>query len=307
MKKKVKENGSLWKALLWLALGIAVGFVIGRVSTVQAKECKTENAECFVNDSKHPCCEGLECVPFREHGRIGKCEPVEPTPTPEPRWYVTIERPEPFVCGVNYVKWEGDYKPTKNTYVKFIINGRYPEVFYGDGHWWTGELTLAPNDYEIRAELWLRGCRDCKDKLLDSQDGKFTIDECEPEPTPTPTPIPTPTDEPKGGTSEAGAPQCTSPRPVLLPANPLVWRLNGTAVVQWQPTEGDRANIYYYEVQDPDNAHAVRDTENDGYVEINELGGLDWVFGIQQANDCAGGDIVWIVDGATNGWMLFTP
>ena len=218
------------------------------------------------------------------------------------------------MCGVNKVKFEGHRDPTKNTYVKFIINGRYPEVFYGNGGWWTGELTLAPTDYKIRAELWgrtvcLRDNNGCKDVLLDSQDGKFTIDECEPEPTPTPepTPNPEPTPQPQPEPSEPGAPQCTATAPVLLPANPLVWRLGGTAIVQWQPTEGDQANIYYYENQNSDNAHAVRDTENDGYVEINELGGLDWTFGIQQANDCAGGETVWVVDGNSNAWVLFTP
>jgi hypothetical protein len=112
---------------------------------------------------------------------------------------------------------------------------------------------------------------------------------------------------PENPITPAGAPVCTDTAPVLLPANPLVWRKGGTAIVQWQPTEGNRANIYYYQNQDKDNAHAVRDTENDGYVEIHELGGLDWTFGIQQANGCAGGETVWVEDGLTNGWVLFTP
>ena len=102
-----------------------------------------------------------------------------------------------------------------------------------------------------------------------------------------------------------GAPQCGSTAPILLPANPLVWRRGGTAIVQWQPTAGDRANVYYQEVQNPANAHAVRDTENDGYVEINELGSLDWSFGIQQSQGCAGDGVVWVIDGSTNGWTLF--
>jgi hypothetical protein len=132
--------------------------------------------------------------------------------------------------------------------------------------------------------------------------------ECEISPTPIPEPTPTdkPKEEPKG-TSEAGAPQCTDPRPVLLPANPLVWRRGDTAIVQWQPTEGNTANIYYYENQNPDNEHAVRDTENDGYVVIEGLSNLDWTFGVQQSNGCAGGDIVWIEDGGTSNWYLFTP
>jgi len=76
--------------------------------------------------------------------------------------------------------------------------------------------------------------------------------------------------------------------------------------VQWQPTQGDRANIYYYENQNPDNAHAVRDTENDGYVEVNGLSNLDWTFEIQQSQGCAGGERVTIVDGAGH-WVLFRP
>lgn len=143
---------------------------------------------------------------------------------------------------------------------------------------------------------------------------RFTT--CVPEPieTPTPTPTevpePTPTATPSAeirGTTPAGAPICEDTALVLLPGNPLVWRRNGTAIVQWTPTEGNRANVYYYENQNPENAHAVRDTENDGYVEIGELGGLDWTFGVQQANGCAGGETVWIIDGSTNGWVLFLP
>ncbi len=135
--------------------------------------------------------------------------------------------------------------------------------------------------------------------------------DCE-EPTPSPTPTPEPTVTPSSTpvvvhepSTEVGAPVCTSLQPVLLPANPLVWRNGSMAIVQWVPTEGNLAHVYYFENQNPDNAHAVRDTENDGYVEIEELGSLDWTFGIQQANDCAGGETVWIVDGDTEGWVLF--
>jgi len=134
----------------------------------------------------------------------------------------------------------------------------------------------------------------------DWEEGMDRLCEFEPEPEP---PVP-PTPQPRG-TTEAGAPICQNLVPVLSPANVLVWRRGGTAIVQWQPTEGNRANVYYYENQNRDNAHAVRDTENDGYVEINELSGLDWTFGVQQANDCAGGETVWVVDGNTQGWVLF--
>lgn len=167
---------------------------------------------------------------------------------------------------------------------------------------------------EKRECKWSNACGESECKFNDKQYREVEVGcevelvECEPEVTPTPTPTPEPTpvvhDNPA---SNAGAPQCTSTRPVLLPANPLVWRKAGQAIVQWVPTEGEKANVYYREVGNYDNAHAVRDTENDGYVEIGLLGSLDWEFGIQQANDCAGGDVVWIEDGNTAGWTLFLP
>lgn len=209
--------------LLGFLVGLALGLYLFETDEVNAKprpQCKQENAECEINNSRKVCCEGLVCVPFNIHSGNGKCKyPVTPTPTP------------------------------------------------------TCEPTPTP------------------------------------EPTPTDEPEPTPTEAPKQvvvHSTSASTPQCTSTRPVLLPANPLVWRKAGQAIVQWQPTEGDNANVYYREVSNYDNAHAVRDTENDGYVEIDLLGSLDWEFGIQQANDCAGGDTVWIVDGSTNAWYLFT-
>lgn len=123
-------------------------------------------------------------------------------------------------------------------------------------------------------------------------------------------PDPTPTPEPVVETSVASvptAPQCPDTSPAIVPANPLVWRNGDNAIVQWQPTQGDKANVYYHEVQNTANAHAVRDTENDGYVEIGYLDNLDWTFGIQQSQGCAGGGTVWIEDGGTSGWVLFRP
>lgn len=298
------------KNYLWVALGIVFGLIGGWLIWATPAEADEEHKVTICHCEPRKGCGSIEIDRHswdrhKEHGDYeGECK-VEPTTTPtEPRFSISIDRPE-LSCGINYVKWTGDVKRTKDMYVKFIVNGRYPEVFYGDGNWWTGELTLAPTTYKIRAELWARGDGD---RLVDSQDGHFTIEECPIEPTPSPEPTPTNAPkQPDNPTSEAGAPACNNTAPVLAPANPLVWRLGGTAIVQWQPTEGNKANIYYYQNQNPDNAHAVRDTENDGYVEISELGGLDWTFGIQQSNDCAGGDTIWVVDGSTNGWVLFTP
>lgn len=52
-------------------------------------QCKHENAECHVNSSDHPCCEGLTCVPFNPNSENGKCEKpsVSPTSTPTPHSY----------------------------------------------------------------------------------------------------------------------------------------------------------------------------------------------------------------------------
>lgn len=158
---------------------------------------------------------------------------------------------------------------------------------------------------------WVKVCPvpDGKETLVPDCYPKWVCkDTCEPEPTPTPSPEPTPTPEPEVHRSEpgpAGAPQCGETPPVKPAANVHVYRKGATAIVKWYPTEGNQANIYYYNGDDPNDAHAVRDTANDGYEEINELGGKDWTFGVQQANGCAGGEIVWVVDGNTRGWVLF--
>ena len=152
----------------------------------------------------------------------------------------------------------------------------------------------TPNPCELRDVVC---CEQEKDEVCET-------------PTPTPTPEPTGTPTPPvvhSAPSTTEAPVCTDIAPVILPANPLVWRNGGTAIVQWQPTQGSHANIYYYQNENPENAHALRDVANTGYYVIEELGTLNWTFEIQQANGCAGGERVTIVDGDTNEWMLFTP
>jgi len=136
----------------------------------------------------------------------------------------------------------------------------------------------------------------------------------EPTPTevePTPTEVqPTP-EQPQESTSlpvffgDNSAPTCGSTSPGRKPANPFVWRSGNDAIVQWVPTEGDRVNIYYYNLKDRTDAHAVRDVSNNGYIKIGYLGSKSWVFGIQQSNGCAGGEIYWIVDGNARKWVMF--
>lgn len=147
------------------------------------------------------------------------------------------------------------------------------------------------------------GDEDCKP---DREVRKCEI-QCEPSPTPTPTPTPTTKPEPehRSEPGPAGAPQCEDTAPVKEAANPLVWRKGGSAIVQWQPTEGNNAHIYWNNLNAPEDKHALRDLLNTGYYQINDLGNKDWQFCIQQANGCAGGPIVCVDDGATDGWILF--
>lgn len=128
-------------------------------------------------------------------------------------------------------------------------------------------------------------------------------------PSPTPTPTPTPSSTPTKG-DEPLAPQhaeaykapefvCNITKQV---ANPLVWRKGDQAIVQWQATEGNKANVYYKLVKSSSWEHSVIDTENDGYVVINGLGKRDWTFAVQQ--EC-GPLSPSIIDGDTKGWTLF--
>lgn len=133
------------------------------------------------------------------------------------------------------------------------------------------------------------------------------VGETEPTPTVEPTQAETRHEEPQ--VSSGGQPEsCREVSPIKPPANPLVWRKGPDAIVQWFPTDGLTANVYYYNIKDKSDAHAVRDTENDGYVKIGKLGNKSWTFGIQQVtNKCAGGIIVWIKDSDNKKWRLFRP
>ncbi len=141
--------------------------------------------------------------------------------------------------------------------------------------------------------------------------------DCPPEVTPTPTEevTPTPTETPKndtGGTpptfagSSTEAPQCGKVAPTKVGANFHIYRNGEDAVAKWFPTEGNHVNIYYRNLNDSSDVHALRDVDNDGYEDnLHLLGSKDWEFGLQQSNDCAGGPVVWVKDGSTKGWTLF--
>lgn len=146
-----------------------------------------------------------------------------------------------------------------------------------------------------------------------------TIIECDGEcitPTPTDEPrvTPTPTKEPEIGLTGASAPtvgvdpgpRCENTPPVKTVANFHLYRKGPDAILKWVPTEGDRANVYYKQVNSDVWQYSLRDIQNTGYVEIHDLGGLDITFAVQQSNGCAGGPLTEpIVDGNTNGWVLF--
>ena len=128
-----------------------------------------------------------------------------------------------------------------------------------------------------------------------------------PEPTESPEPTPEPIEPPRVEIplGVAGAPTCDGVPFVQWPGNPHVLRNGDTATVRWVPTQGSQAHVYYFEVQNPANEHAVRDTENDGEVVITLLGSRDWTFGVQQKDGCAASGITWIEDG--NAVRMFLP
>lgn len=216
------------------------------------------------------------------------------------------------------------YEYTYDTPEGFVVTDNcYKHSTYV--HYGTGDTVEADSHFECNP-WW-----NCKWKKYELSHASFKLEEVEPTPTPTPTPTeeptptptpteeptptptpeetptptPTPTPQPEGRIelTTAGAPTCYDPEIMLLPANVLVKRMGDTAIVQWQPTSGDKANIYYQEVGNTGNAHAVRDIPNDGYEAINFLGSLDWEFGVQQTKSCNASGTVWVVDG--NEYRLF--
>lgn len=60
-------------------------------------QCKHENAECQTNDSNHPCCSNLTCVPFNGQSGNGKCQGSVPSVTPTPTVIIT-PTPEIIPC-----------------------------------------------------------------------------------------------------------------------------------------------------------------------------------------------------------------
>ena len=212
------------------------------------------------------------------------CKELElsPTPTPEHGFFITINRPG-LECGTNYVKFHGDTKRTSEMYIKFIINGSYPEVFYGADSWYTGELTLKPGDYTIRVELWLRGR---VDTLVDSQDGKFTIEECRTDPTPTD--VPGSGGPSGGGGGPAGAPSCnvTTPgAPRLLSAT---YVSHNSVRLVWQKVAGATHYSISYGPTSGNYPWGVPNTGDTNEFVVGDL--TSTCFIVRAVNDCAPSD-----------------
>ncbi|MCK5296350.1 MAG: fibronectin type III domain-containing protein [Alphaproteobacteria bacterium] len=326
-------EGSWLKALLWLGLGFVLGFITYRFAfPLEAEAQRVVQLPQYICHATPPDTASNGWVKntpatlgvIQGHVSNDRADIVPPfgnfqglnwdtagqavwnndceEPNQREENSISIDRPE-ISCGVNQFRFEGSwtYRWDGNTYVKFIINGREPEVFYGDHEWWTGVLTLAPTDYVIRAELW----GEWRDNwtLKASQDGRFTIDECDvPEPTPVePTPVP---EQPTS--SSASAPICSDFVPEQAPANAHVVRNGSSATVNAHIPEGNNANIYYKENDADGWQHAVADIQvTGGYLSytINDLDpNTGYTFGVQAGNGCAGGEIVAVViDPPANG------
>ncbi len=135
-----------------------------------------------------------------------------------------------------------------------------------------------------------------------------------PKPTPKPDPTPTPTPEPEkpsGCTHDCNppAPVCSAVNTTKEPVNFHVYRNGGTAILKWYPSEGNKVNAYWKLNGQNDWQHSTS-FDNTGHLEINDLGNLDWTFGLQQVNDCGGGvitagNVVEVIDGDTSSWVLF--
>lgn len=138
------------------------------------------------------------------------------------------------------------------------------------------------------------------------------VEEEEPEATPTPEPTPeTRSTGPSGCTENCyvPAPQCEESIVVNTAANFHIYRKDGTAYLKWHATGGNQVHAFWKHPSDSEWRHS-KVAENTGYMEIYDLANADWTFGLSQHNNCGGGvitsgTIVEVVDGATDGWVLF--
>lgn len=107
--------------------------------------------------------------------------------------------------------------------------------------------------------------------------------------------------------SSTDAPGVCSASIPNAPANPLVWRKGGSAIVQWLPDGTANQARIYWRINGQATWMYSLTTYNSGYVVINDLGANDVTFGVAQFNGCNESRIVTIVDANTEGWVLYQP
>lgn len=125
-----------------------------------------------------------------------------------------------------------------------------------------------------------------------------------------PVPVPTPGlpgNAPTFAGSSTNAPGVCEASIPNTPANPLVWRKGGSAIIQWIPDNTANQARIYWRINGQATWMYSLTTYNSGYVTINDLGSNDVTFGVAQFNGCNESRIVTIVDSASEGYILFTP
>lgn len=157
------------------------------------------------------------------------------------------------------------------------------------------------------------GCKEvCPTEDKCTKDEKVWECNCPPEPTPTPevTPVPEQSvSKPEGCTENCHPAACTeqTPQPVV---NPHIYRKGDCAIVKYWPTS-DKVNIYWRLNSSGGWEHSLADQPATGNHDICGLNSYDYTFGVQSVSGCAADGVVnasnlsVIVDGNTNGWMLF--
>jgi hypothetical protein len=150
--------------------------------------------------------------------------------------------------------------------------------------------------------------KSCENVVKDSEQQvvacEIEVVACEPISTPTPTPNQTSSQPSNSSTDAPGCGVADVTKPV---DNPHVYRKGDTAIVKWWNTAGDKAIIYYKQVNSSDWQYSVV-VANTGYFEIRGLGNMDVSFAITQVDSCSGGvsaSAKVIVDGNAQRWVLF--
>lgn len=315
-KNHVKGIG--YKSWFWFILGFILGMLVGSYAGMRVTK--------------------VEALTLTVNEKIEQCVDVEG------HWEVNHWIPDTLKCHVHadingnrdvsayYSKPTGDDKHCHRINWGDLSNSLQQQ--FKDWHGYSNNWQSAYNSHLTQnpeAVIDVAGhFSGWEDGYIDSEGDEkrwveTTYKDCEPTPEPTPevtpevTPEPTPEvtpepsqpeSKPEGCTQNCGVPACTDsvPEPAV---NPHIYRSGDTALVKWYPKQGDKVNIYWRLNTSNNWEHAISNSPNDGYEEINGLGSSDWTFGVQTVNGCASDGIVnasnitQIVDGNTHTWVLF--